>query len=216
MQLKFYKKSTLLLGIVLAIDALCIALMIVFRQTWAEHKLIVIVAFVLFLFILSTVYSYYDLNADRNMIRKMVSNGDVAIANITGGSFVRFARDAKLKNHVYWQLDIDLYDDDMNKIEKKIVEKFSTHQTSIPHGYVYVTYDKNKPDDILIIPNVIISSIPEYQNLVREYEKQIKPKYLNVYYKDGLIIESYKDSIKAEKQYYKEFLEQVNETQKKS
>lgn len=216
MQLKFYKRSTLLLGVVLAIDALSIALLIIYRDMWADNKLPVIIGFVLFLFVLSLCYSYYDLNADRNMIRKMVSNGDVAMANVKEGSFVRFARDARLKNHVYWKLDIDLYDDDMNRIPKTIVEKFSTHQTKIPEGFVYVTYDKNRPDDILIIPNVIISSIPEYETLVREYERRIKPKYLNAYYKDGLILQSYKDSIKEEKEYYKDFLEKVNDTSKKS
>ena len=216
MQLKFYKKSTLLLGLVLAIDALAIALLIIYREAWADHKFAVIAGFVLFLFILSTCYSYYDLNADKNMIRKMVANGDVAMANVKSGTFIRFARDARLRNHVYWKLDIDLYDDDMQKISKTIVEKFSTHQTSIPEGFVYVTYDKNKPDNILIIPNVIISSIPEYETLVREYENRIKPKYLNAYYKDGMILQSYKDSIQEEKAYYKEFLEKVNQDIKKS
>ena len=108
-------------------------------------------------------------------------------------------RDAKLKNHVYWQLDVEIYDNDMKKIETKIIEKFSTHQTSIPKGYVYVTYVEGKPEDSLIIPNVIISSIPEYQPLVQDYEKALKPKYLNAYINDGLILQTYKDSIDSQK-----------------
>ena len=81
-------------------------------------------------------------------------------------------------------------------IDTTIIEKFSTHQTSIPSGHVYVTYQEDKPEDSLIIPNVIIGSIPEYKPLVDEYEKKIKPKYLNAYINKGLILQTYKDSIK--------------------
>ena len=160
----------------------------------------VITAFVLFIFLLSTCYSYYDLNADRNLIKKAVSNGDVALAKIKDGTFVRFARDAKLVNHVYWKLNAEVYDNDMKKIDTTIIEKFSTHQTSIPSGYVYVTYIEGKEDECLIIPNVIITSIPEYKVLVDDYEKALKPKYLNAYINNGLILQTYEDSLKAQKE----------------
>lgn len=198
MQLKLYKRSTLLLTLVLIIDIIAIALLLTNRDAWASNPVPVIVAFVLLLFVLSMCYSYYDLNADKNIIRKRVSNGDVAMAKIKDGTFVRFARDAKLKNHVYWKLDVELYDNEMKKIDTTIIEKFSTHQTQIPKGYVFVTYVEGKQDECLIIPNVIISSIPEYKPLVDDYEKALKPKYLNAYYKDGLILQTYEDSIKAQ------------------
>lgn len=198
MQLKLYKRSTLLLTLVLIIDIIAIALLLTNRDAWASNPVPVIVGFVLLLFVLSMCYSYYDLNADKNIIRKRVSNGDVAMAKIKDGTFVRFARDAKLKNHVYWKLDVEVYDNEMKKIDTTIIEKFSTHQTQIPKGYVFVTYVEGKQDECLIIPNVIISSIPEYKPLVDDYEKALKPKYLNAYYKDGLILQTYEDSIKAQ------------------
>ena len=200
MQLKLYKKSTLLLFLVVLADVVSIALLLIYREKWAPYKIPVIAAFVLFLFLLSTCYSWYDLNADRNLIRKRVSNGDVALAKIKDGSFVRFGRDAKLKNHVYWKLNAEIYDNDMKKHDAVIIEKFSTHQTSIPKGYVYVTYEEGKADDALIIPNVIISSIPEYRPLVEDYEKALKPKYLNAYINNGLILQTYEDSIKAQQE----------------
>ena len=80
-----------------------------------------------------------------------------------------------------------------------IIEKFSTHQTSIPKGDVYVTYVEGKADDSLIIPNMIIASIPEYKVLTDDYEKQLKPKYLNAYINDGLILETYQESVNKEK-----------------
>ena len=127
MQLKLYKKSTFLLGMVVLADIVSIALLLIYREKWAPYRVPVIALFVLFLFLLSTCYSYYDLNSDKNLIRKRVSNGDVALATIKDGSFVRFGRDAKLKNHVYWKMDVEIYDNDMQKHNAKIIEKFSTH-----------------------------------------------------------------------------------------
>ena len=200
MQLKIYKRSTILLGLVVLIDIISIVSLIMTRDKWAGNKLPTIIAFVLFLFLLSTIYSYYDLNADKNMIKKAVANGDVALAKIKDGTFVRFGRDARLKTHVYWKLNVDLYDNDMKKFETTIIEKFSTHQTSIPKGFVYVTYVEGKEEDCLIIPNIIIQSIPEYKVLTDDYEKALKPKYLNAFIKDGLILQTYENSLKALKE----------------
>ena len=108
MQLKLYKRSTLFLAIVVIIDIVSIIALIVFKDRWINNKVITIVLFVLFVFLLTTIYSYYDLNADKNIIRKAVENGDVALAKINNGTFVRFARDARLKNHVYWKLDVEI------------------------------------------------------------------------------------------------------------
>ena len=88
----------------------------------------------------------------------------------------------------------------MKKHDAMIIEKFSTHQTSIPKGYVYVTYIEEQADDALIIPNVIISSIPEYKPLVEDYEKALKPTYLNAYIRDGLMLETYQDSLNKERE----------------
>lgn len=200
MQLKLYKRSTLFLAIVVIIDIVSIIALIVFKDRWINNKVITIVLFVLFVFLLTTIYSYYDLNADKNIIRKAVENGDVALAKINNGTFVRFARDARLKNHVYWKLDVEIFDNDMKKHDATIIEKFSTHQTQIPKGYVYVTYVEGKKDDSLIIPNIIIASIPEYKVLVDDYEKAIKPKYLNAYINDGLILQTYEESLKVQKE----------------
>ncbi|MBQ6215826.1 MAG: hypothetical protein IJK53_00420 [Erysipelotrichaceae bacterium] len=172
-----------------------ILLLIKTRESWQNNAILTILGFAAFMFLLTVLYSYYDLNADKKLIRKAVSNGDVALARIKDGSFVRFARDARFKNHVFWKLDVEIYDNDMKSHEAQIIEKFSLHQTTIPKGDVYVTYVEGKENDSLIIPNVIIASIPEYKVLTDEYEKALKPKYLNAYINDGLLLESYKESL---------------------
>jgi len=203
MQLKLYKRSTLLLLLVLVIDVLCIVAIVKNQAVWQANRLVNTILFILGIMLLSAGYSYYDLNTDKLIIRKRVKNGDVAMAKIISGKFVRFGRDAKLKNHVYWQLNVEIYDNDMTKINATIIEKFSTHQTKIPKGYVFVTYLEGKENDSLIVPNVIISSIDAYEPLVKDYEKALKPTYLNAYYNNGLIVQSYEDSIKAQKDYQK-------------
>ena len=195
MQLKLYKRSTLLLSLIVLIEVGSIVYMLTHPEIFKGRALVIIFGFVALMFVLTAVYTAIDLNMDKNLIRKRVSNGDVALAKIKDGTFVRFARDARFKNHVFWKLNVDVYDNDMNKHETTIIEKFSPHQTSIPKGYVYVTYVEGQEEDCLIIPNVIISSIPEYKPLVDDYEKALKPKYLNAYINDGLILESYSDSL---------------------
>jgi hypothetical protein len=195
MQLKLYKRSTFLLSLIVLIEVGSIVYMLTHPEIFKGRALAIIFGFVALMFVLTAVYTAIDLNMDKNLIRKRVSNGDVALAKIKDGTFVRFARDARFKNHVFWKLNVDVYDNDMNKHETTIIEKFSPHQTSIPKGYVYVTYVEGQEEDCLIIPNVIISSIPEYKPLVDDYEKALKPKYLNAYINDGLILESYSDSL---------------------
>ncbi|MBQ2232191.1 MAG: hypothetical protein II423_02100 [Erysipelotrichaceae bacterium] len=195
MQLKLYKRSTFLLSLIVLIEVGSIVYMLTHPEIFKGRALAIIFGFVALMFVLTAVYTAIDLNMDKNLIRKRVSNGDVALAKIKDGTFVRFARDARFKNHVFWKLNADVYDNDMNKHETTIIEKFSPHQTSIPKGCVYVTYVEGQEEDCLIIPNVIISSIPEYKPLVDDYEKALKPKYLNAYINDGLILESYSDSL---------------------
>ncbi|MBQ5552452.1 MAG: hypothetical protein IIU37_02570 [Erysipelotrichaceae bacterium] len=195
MQLKLYKRSTFLLSLIVLIEVGSIVYMLTHPEIFKGRALAIIFGFVALMFVLTAVYTAIDLNMDKNLIRKRVSNGDVALAKIKDGTFVRFARDARFKNHVFWKLNVDVYDNDMNKHETTIIEKFSPHQTSIPKGCVYVTYVEGQEEDCLIIPNVIISSIPEYKPLVDDYEKALKPKYLNAYINDGLILENYSDSL---------------------
>lgn len=203
MQLKIYKKSTIFLALIAILDILGIFLLIKFGSLLEMDKFTKGLLYVAFVFVLFLAYSYYEQNTDRNIIRKAVRNGDVAMAYIKSGTYQKTARTIKLKAVNYWKLNVDIYDNDMKKFETTIVEKFTQHQTKIPQGFVFVTYVEGKESDSLIIPNVIISSIPEYKVLVDDYEKALKPKYLNAFVNNGLWIQTYKDSIKAQKEWEK-------------
>lgn len=199
MQDKLYKRSTILLGFILIIDLLAILWLFLNRDYWAAYGFKIIVFFVLGIFLLTIIYTYIDINQDRNIIKKMIRNGDIALCKINKGTFYRVIKNAKLKNNTLWKLEIDVFDQDMNSFKTEIIEKFSPTQTSIPSGYCFITYNPKKPKNILVIPNIIISSIHEFAPLVKEYEDRFKPKYLNVYYNKGIVIETFKDSIKNAK-----------------
>lgn len=203
MQLKIFKKCTVLLGIILIMDVVSAVLFLKYGNSLNMDKFTKGFIYVMFTFVLFMGYSYYEQNADRNIIRKAVRNGDVALAYIKGGTYEKTARTIKWKVVNFWKLNVDLYDNDMKKFETTIIEKFTQHQTHIPTGWVFVTYKEGKEDECLIIPNVIISSIAEYKPLVDDYEKALKPKYLNAYINNGLWIQTYKDSLKAQREWEK-------------
>lgn len=198
MQNKLYKKSTIFLGITLLIDLALIIGILLTKKYWEGYRLLVMIGFVLITFILSTIYSFYDLNADILYIKKCVRNGDIALAKITNGTYYRVIRNAKFKTYILWKLELNLFDQEMNQIKTSTIEKFSKNQKEIPSGHVFVTYNEKRPKDILVVPSVILQSIPEYAPLVEDYEKAVKPTYLNAYIKDGLVIQTYASSIKEQ------------------
>ena len=123
MQLKIYKKATVFLAAIAILDIVGIILLIKFGDLLNMDKLSRGILYVAFVFVLFIAYSYFEQNADRNIIRKAVRNGDVAMAYIKSGTYQKTARTIKLKAVNYWKLDVDIYDNDMNKFETTIIEK---------------------------------------------------------------------------------------------
>ncbi|MBR0385915.1 MAG: hypothetical protein IJI05_05140 [Erysipelotrichaceae bacterium] len=172
------------------------------RDVWANHKELVFIPSIFLVFFFSWFVVWYDTNADRRIIEKMTGNGDIALAEIKSGSFVRFVRNDRMQQQVLWQLEITIYDQDMNSFDTTMIEKFATSQTSIPQGHVYVTYDPAKPDCLFIIPNVLLSAYPQLQETVVKYEsnKKIKLSYLNAFYNKGMILMTFRQTIKGKKE----------------
>lgn len=199
MQNRLYKRSTIFLGLIVVIDIVAIIWLFLNREIWVNYGFQTILGFAAVVFVLTIIYSYFDLNQDHMIVKRMVKKGDIALVKIKNGTFYRVIRDARFRNKVLWKLEVELYDQDMNIINTEIIEKFSPTQTSIPSGNCFVVYNPKKPKNILIVPNVIISSIQVFAPLVEEYEKKFKPSYLNVYYNKGLVIKTYKESMKEQK-----------------
>ncbi|NLZ76019.1 MAG: hypothetical protein GX914_05890 [Erysipelotrichia bacterium] len=200
MQLKLYKKSTIILFFVIIATLLSTIILISTRSKWGNNSLAILIGYFVAVSGLNMAFAYYDTMTDKRIIKKMVTSGQIALAYIKEGRFVRFIRDAKLNKYVLWEMDITLYDQNMQAHKTTMIEKFNISQTSIPSGHCYVTYNPEKPEDILLVPNVLISSIGAYQPLAMQYERVVKPKYLNSFYRYGNCLQTYEQSIKEQKE----------------
>lgn len=200
MQLRLYKKSTLILFFVILATLASTIILLSTRSKWGDNALLILILYFVWISGLSMAFTYYDTQTDKNIVKKMVSSGQVALAFAREGRFVRYIRDAKLNKYILWEIDITLYDQNMQAQNTTMIEKFNITQTSIPSGHFYVTYDPEKPEDILLIPNVLISSISAYQPLAMEYERVVKPRYLNSFYRYGNCLQTYEQSLKEQRE----------------
>ena len=206
MQLKIYGKVTIALYALL-LSTLAIGGVIFFNfDTVSNHKVLVFGAYILYMVIGFFAFKMYEKNVDKSMIQKMALNGQIALANIKKAAPLKAIRDSSGKNYVLWEIEMEFYDQEFNRFETTIIEKFNPLHEKVPNGTVYVTHNPDKPEQKFIIQNVIISHIPSLAPIVQAYEnnRKIPVKYLNVYYKNGLIVETYKDSIKQQKKAEKE------------
>ncbi len=201
MQKEMYRRHTIfLLAFIIALILSMIGIW-QFRDIWVDWQVLVYIAYVVIIFVVSFVYSHHELHHDQHLIIKMVEKHQIALAKIKKGSLYRIVRDTRGRKVVLWDIDITLYDQEMNKIETTISEKCSGHLTQIPRGYVYVTYDPKHPKRIFIIPNSVISAYGELQPIVESYEQNedLRIKYLNAYYDTGIMLKSYEEISKEKK-----------------
>lgn len=201
MQLKiYYKLNMILTALLVAVIVFGVIIGINFESI-KEYKEIIFVFY--FLIIMGCFYGFkmFEANYDKRMIQKMVINGDIAIANIKNAKAIKYIKDTSFKSYHLWEITVEYYDKQFNKHEYTLIEKMNLLVKEIPNGTVYITHDENKPDQKFVVQNVMIGHVPTLQPIVQAYEnnKRIPIKYLNAYYRDGMIIETYKQSLKAKK-----------------
>ena len=200
MQLKIYKRLNLIIITYLIILILFLFIMFKNPALWEKNKFLIIGLLVIFSTIFIFTFRYYESNADKKIINKMVFEGKIALARIDGGNFNRFIKDTKGIKYPIWDLDVTIYNTDGATKKLKMLDKFSSIQTRIPTGFVYITYDETS-ENSFIVPNLLLGAFDNSTELVKKYEKNIKQiKYLNVYYHKGIVIETYKDTIRKEKE----------------
>lgn len=202
MQLKLNRRFNIIAISLIIIELIAIVYLFLNAATWQDHRILVIVVFVIVTTLLLMGFKYYELNADKNMINKMVANGDIALAEIKKGTIERVIKDSSNRKYPVWNLEIDLYDRDLNKHSMTMLDKFNVEQTNIPHGFIYVTYDPNSPEKMFVIPNLLLQIYDGAEDMINKYEKNIKNvKYLNVYYQRGIVMETFKKSLNKAKEY---------------
>jgi len=171
---------------------------------WNYHFILDnLVIFTVIMFIYNLLWSLgfmmLEINWDKRMIQKMAIKGEIALANITKAEKYTAMKDSRGKHYNIWKFEVNYWDQEMKKHNAVLFDKLNATVEAVPLGTVYITNDESKPLRRFILQNIIIGNITSLRPLVLKYEnnKAINIKYLNVYYNDGLIIETFSQSIKA-------------------
>jgi hypothetical protein len=128
----------------------------------------------------------------------MAREGKIALMNIKSGKRIMATRDTSFKNYWIYEFEGTLYNTRHETLEKKFQEKLNKNMNEIPCGSVYVTYDELNPEQIFIIPNAMIGSLPNLMNTVQDYEKdsKIEVKYLDAHYNKGMVLKTFHETVK--------------------
>lgn len=201
MQLKLYRYLTWG-SLVMAILLVGAAVGLFFNRNAFTSTSNAMIIYVIFAFIVVMIYKFLENNIDKILLQKKVFNGDVVLANITSAKYITAFRDSGFRTYVLMQLEVTYYDEDMHAHPATLVEKMNKDCMKIPHGTVYMTYDEKNPDNGMIVQNVMISRLPELMPLVQKYEneKSINIKYLDVHYDNGLVIQTFNQTFKKQKE----------------
>lgn len=201
MQLKIYQRlNQLLILIFVSIVVFGIAVVLNFNRL-ENMKTLIFAFFMLYSLGCYFIFKMIENNWDKRLIQKMAIANQVVVANIREAKPYLHIKDSSSKHYNLWEITVDYYDHDLNRHEYTLFERMNASVEMIPHGTVFLTHDENKPNRKFIIPNVIVSHIESLMPIVQKYEKTkaINIKYLNVYYNTGIVIETYKESLKNQK-----------------
>ncbi len=196
MQLKINRRCNIIITAFIVMILAGIVGLVLTQDMWQDNRVLVIAIFACISTVFLICFKYYEVNADRKIISRMVANGDIALAEIKGAKFERIIKDSNNHKYPIWKLDIVYYDRDNNKHSGEMYEKFDASQTKVPHGYVYITSDENRPDYKFIIPNMLLQIYDGAEDMIKKYESSVKDiRYLNAYYHKGIVVETFKKSL---------------------
>ena len=213
--LKKYNTIYLLYTIALAITLISV---LVLKDTLIDYYIWIFIAMAVLSIVFISLLHYFETNTDKKIINEMVFNKQMALAKINKAEFEKFVKDATLKRTVIWKLDITYYDNKYVEHNETIYEQFAPLQDSVPQGNIYITYDHDRPDYKFIVPNMLVGAFEQNKDLILGYEKKFKNiKYLNVYYNHGLVVETFAESLRKQREDYeakKEYQRKMEEKEK--
>lgn len=201
MQLKIAKIINSLLAVMtLIILALAGGYIFVYNR-YPEFKTTYLILFVILAIALMVFFRWMEEGWDKRVITRMAKEGKVALANIQHSERVMRMRDSSFTNFWLYEFMADLVTPDLQTLEDvKFWEKMNVETEKIPNGSVFVTYDPAKPTQIFVVPNALISQLPELMPVVRKIEANASIRYLDAYYKKGMVIRSMKESLAEQRQ----------------
>ena len=205
MQLKIAKIINSLLA-VLTVIILALAGGYFFVYTrYPEFKTTYLILFAVIAIALMIFFRWMEEGWDKRVITRMAKDGKVALANIKSSERVMRMRDSAFTNFWLYEFKADLVTPELETLKDvRFWEKMNAETDKIPNGSVFVTYDPEKPTQIFVVPNVLISQLPELMPAVRKIEAEASIRYLDTYYNKGMVIRSMKESLAEQRQVVEE------------
>lgn len=201
MQLKIARLLNRFLIIMSAVILLIIAGYFVVINRFYHLKLFYTIVSLTVSVILYLAFRWLENKWDKKIITRMVQNGHIALAEIKSTSYVMNMRDSSFIRYSLYEFDAEITTPDQKTFRKTFYEKMSSDTGEIPKGFVYVTYDETKPGQIFVVPNLLISHTPSLMPIAARYEsnKKLNIKYLDVFYKKGIVIKTFHETVKTNK-----------------
>ncbi len=198
MQLKIYQRlNQILIGLMAIIVVGLTFIILNFTKLDTTLKIIAIVGFFSFTVISFFAFKMLEYNWDKYLIQRMILKGQVALAEIINANPLYPIKDSASHFYELWQIEVVIRDAELKTQKVTFYEKMNADIKKIPTGNVYVTYDPEKPERLFIIPNGTIGRFTNLAPLINFYEtSKLNIKYLDVIDDQGLVIRTYKESIK--------------------
>lgn len=201
MQLKIAKIINSLLAVLTVIILALAGGYIFVYNRYPEFKTTYLIIFVIVAIGLMVFFRWMEEGWDKRVITRMAKDGKVALANIKRSERVMQMRDSSFTNFWLYEFVADLVTPDLQTLKDvKFWEKMNANTEQIPNGSVFVTYDPEKPTQIFVVPNALISQLPELMPVVRKIEANASIRYLDTFYKKGMVIRSMKESLAEQRQ----------------
>ena len=201
MQLKIAKIINSLLALLTVIILVLAGGYFFVYNRYPEFKTTYLILFALIAIALMIFFRWMEEGWDKRVITRMAKDGKVALANIKHSERVMRMRDSAFTNFWLYEFVADLVTPELETLKDvKFWEKMNVETDKIPNGSVFVTYDPEKPTQIFVVPNVLISQLPELMPAVRKIEANASIRYLDTSYNKGMVIKSMKDSLTQQRQ----------------
>lgn len=201
MQLKIAKIINSLLALLTVIILVLAGGYFFVYNRYPEFKTTYLILFALIAIALMIFFRWMEEGWDKRVITRMAKDGKVALANIKHSERIMRMRDSAFTNFWLYEFVADLVTPELETMKDvKFWEKMNVETDKIPNGSVFVTYDPEKPTQIFVVPNVLISQLPELMPTVRKIEANASIRYLDTYYNKGMVIKSMKDSLTQQRQ----------------
>ena len=192
MYLKIQKKANAI--ILFAFIALAAILYGVARLI-SEHTefgiIITILCFICIILLIHLLVYTLIRNLENILIFKMIGRKQIALAKVKIGEYYKTSRDPFFFKHEIYKFEAEVYTQNGETKTLTLYEDVKSTDFSALPGYLYVTYGGNGKN-VGIVPTFYIYLKPILKDIVQNYEKLYKPRYVEVIKHKGMTNNSFK------------------------